>query len=304
MVSMAEQLGNLRHTLGSVLGIFTLMRWMRTLLAKITGRPPPADATALTPANFSNFLSGGRAPATLPDGSPAPARPSKKPFIMFAIAVFGLPYLMGKLIRAMARSQDEEQRRQQEQMSLTYTNPNGEQVPIDPRKLDFCRVLYDYTPTPNSGGMDLGVKKGDLVAVLSKTDPMGNASEWWRCRARDGQMGYLPSPYLEPIQRPAPRPAAQITEGAATPRPTAQITEGAASPAPGSRNLTMNEFLDAAKKPRAEDPSVQNLESMHAVSNPVKNMQTSVPAGVKGPQMKTKPGDISAESFQKSAFYS
>ncbi|KIW51304.1 hypothetical protein PV05_10041 [Exophiala xenobiotica] len=304
MVSMAEQLGNLRHTLGSVLGIFTLMRWMRTLLAKITGRPPPADATALTPANFSNFLSGGRAPATLPDGSPAPARPSKKPFIMFAIAVFGLPYLMGKLIRAMARSQEEEQRRQQEQMSLTYTNPNGEQVPIDPRKLDFCRVLYDYTPTPNSGGMDLGVKKGDLVAVLSKTDPMGNASEWWRCRARDGQMGYLPSPYLEPIQRPAPRPAAQITEGAATPRPTAQITEGAASPAPGSRNLTMNEFLDAAKKPRAEDPSIQNLESMHAVSNPVKNMQTSVPAGVKGPQMKTKPGDISAESFQKSAFYS
>jgi peroxin-13 len=34
-----------------------------------------------------------------PDGSPAPAKPSKKPFFMFLIALFGLPYLMGKLIK-------------------------------------------------------------------------------------------------------------------------------------------------------------------------------------------------------------
>ena len=36
MVSVAEQFGNLRHTLGSVLGIYTLIRWLRTLLAKLT----------------------------------------------------------------------------------------------------------------------------------------------------------------------------------------------------------------------------------------------------------------------------
>lgn len=283
MVSMAEQLGNLRQTLGSILGIYTLMRWMRTLLAKLTGRPPPADATALTPANFSSFLSGGRAPTTLPDGSPAPTRPSKKPFIMFAIAVFGLPYLMGKIIRAMARTQEEEQRRQQEQMSLTYTNPNGEQVPLDPRNLDFCRVLYDYSPTPNSGGMDLEAKKGDFVAVLSKTDPMGNASEWWRCRARDGKQGYLPSPYLEPIQRPAPRA-------------TAQITDAAAVSAPGSRSGTMkgSEPLNARKLLQEEDRT-KSLSSIYGLNNPV---------GAKAPEIKGKPSDISAESFQKSAFYS
>ncbi|KIW21273.1 hypothetical protein PV08_01853 [Exophiala spinifera] len=295
MVSMAEQLGNLRQTLGSVLGIFTLLRWMRTLIAKITGRPPPADATALTPANFSSFLSGGHAPATLPDGSPAPPRPSKKPFIMFAIAVFGLPYLMGKLIRAMARSQEEEQRRQQEQMSLTYTNPNGEQVPVDPRKLDFCRVLYDYIPAPNSGGMDLEVKKGDLVAVLSKTDPMGNASEWWRCRARDGKMGYLPSPYLEPIQRPVQRPAqAQITDGAAT------------ASAPGSRSATMKGSGPlAATKLLEQGDRAKSLSSIISPAGAFNgNAQAPVAVGAKGPEMKSKPGDISAESFQKSAFYS
>ncbi|EXJ88603.1 hypothetical protein A1O1_05533 [Capronia coronata CBS 617.96] len=294
MVSMAEQLGTLRQTLGSVLGIYTLLRWIRTLLAKLTGRPPPADATALTPANFSSFLSGGRPPATLPDGSPAPARPSKKPFIFFALAVFGLPYLMTKLIRALAKSQEEEQRRQQEQMPLSYPNANGEQVPIDPRKLDFCRVLYDYTPAPNSAGMDLEVKKGDFVAVLSKTDPMGNPSEWWRCRARDGKQGYLPSPYLEPIQRPAQRPTAQITEGAA------------AASAPGSRSATMkgSEPVGAARKLLDDAERTKSLSSIY---NPGMNAPNPVPVAAgnsKGPEVKGGPGDISAESFQKSAFYS
>lgn len=254
MVSVAEQLGNLRNTLGSALGIFTLIRWFRTLIAKITGRPPPADATALTPAAFAAFMNGRSVAATLPDGSPAPPKPSKKPFFMFLIAVFGLPYLMGKLIKALARSQEEQRR----QMML---GPNGEpaqQAPLDPSKLDFCRVLYDYTPeAQESSGIDLAVKKGDIVAVLSKSDPMGNASEWWRCRARDGRVGYLPGPYLETIQR---RPQQQaITSGSET-----------TSRSNSLRAHVTDEVADATVKP----------------------------------ELKGKMGDISPESFQKSAFYS
>ncbi|THC97610.1 hypothetical protein EYZ11_002900 [Aspergillus tanneri] len=250
MVSVAEQFGNLRNTLGSALGIFTLIRWFRTLIAKITGRPPPADATALTPSAFAAFMNGRSAPATLPDGTPAPPKPSKKPFFMFLVAVFGLPYLMGKLIKALARSQ-EEQRKQ------LMVGPNGEPLqqgaPLDPSKLDFCRVLYDYSPeAQEANGIDLAVKKGDIVAVLSKSDPMGNASEWWRCRARDGRVGYLPGPYLETIQR---KPQQQtITSGSET--------------SSRSNSLRTNSALD------------------------------------KKPELKGKMGDISPESFQKSAFYS
>lgn len=294
MVSMAEQLGNLRQTLGSVLGIYTLLRWMRTLLAKLTGRPPPADATALTPANFSSFLSGGTTPTTLPDGSPAPTRPSKKPFIMFALAVFGLPYLMTKMIRALARSQEEEMRRQQEQMALASGNQNGE-GPIDYQNLAFCRVLYDYTPTPNSGGMDLAAKKGDFVAVLSKTDPMGNASEWWRCRARDGNQGYLPSPYLEPVQTPTQRTQPQIMEGTAT------------ASAPGSRSATMKGPgpITAATKLLEDGNRTKSLSSIYGTTGlPQSKAQIPVPVSAKGPPVHGKPGDITAESFQKSAFYS
>ena len=267
MVSMAEQLGNLRQTLGSVLGIYAMLRWMRTLLAKITGRPAPADATALTPAAFSNFIAGGKGPAVLPDGTPAPARPSRKPFIMFAIAVFGLPYLMGKLIRSMAASQEEALKKQQGQGLQVVTTASGEQIPIDPKKLEFCRALYDYNPGTQSSGMDLAVQKGDLVAVLSKSDPMGNSSDWWRCRSRDGKIGYLPSTYLQTIQRPVQRQQQAITTGSET------------ASLPGSRTTTL----------RGSDHEGERTKSLSSVA---------------APAVTGKGTDITAESFQKSAFYS
>lgn len=193
MVAVAEQFGNLRDTLGSILGIFTLMRWIRTLIAKITGRPPPADATALTPAAFARFE--GR-PG--PDGAPGSApRASKKPLLFFLLAAFGLPYLMSKMIRSVAANAEEEERRMHEQQLAA-------QQPIDPSKLEFCRLLFDFAPqNPGANnGMELEAKKGDLVAVLTKNDPMGQPSEWWQCRSRDGRQGYLPSTYLEVLKRP------------------------------------------------------------------------------------------------------
>lgn len=300
MVSVAEQFGNLRNTLGSVLGIFALLRWFRTLLAKLTGRPPPADATSLTPSAFASFMSGNRSsnngalvPITLPDGSPAPPRPSKKPFIMFLVAVFGLPYLMGKLIRALARSQEAEEARRQQQLTASghLLPPNQQQDTsvIDPSKLDFCRVLYDYTPPSRSAatGIDLQVKKGDLVAVLSKTDPMGNPSEWWRCRARDGSVGYLPSPYLETIQRRQP------TAGNNGQGRIMAASMAAGGSAPGSRTQTLKTVSSKEEEGRSK-----SLSSVGVGVDAVKERVFHQKAGDSGG------GDGMVESFQKSAFYS
>lgn len=199
MISVAEQFSNLRNTLGSILGIFTLLRWFRTLLAKVTGRPPPADATSLTPSAFAAFQ-GLTAPPSV-DSSNAPPTPSKKPFVIFLLAVFGLPYLMSRLIRSLASQQESQQQAAIE--GIPSSDPSLAQ-PIDPSKLVFCRVLYDYTPPNPSAveGIDLPVKKGDIVAILSKLDPeRGEESEWWKCRNRAGGVGYLPGVYLEEIQR-------------------------------------------------------------------------------------------------------
>ena len=256
MVSVAEQFGNLRDTLGSILGIFTLMRWIRTLIARLTGRPPPVDAKALTPASFARF-EGRQSP--LPEGGPP--KPSRKPLFFFMLAAFGLPYIMSKVIRSLAANAEEEERRRQ----LVAA-----QQTLDPSKLEFCRVLYDFSPAAQGQavvvqGVDLEVHKGDLVAVLGKSDPMGNPSEWWKCRARDGRIGYLPSTFLEVMRKPgAPIAAIKDTAASASESSRANSLTSTVS-APGA-------LPDAAKPPPA------------------------LPS--------TKVGDVTAESFQKSQFYS
>ncbi|KAL2166862.1 hypothetical protein VTG60DRAFT_2070 [Thermothelomyces hinnuleus] len=262
MVSVAEQFGNLRDTLGSVLGIFTLMRWIRTLIAKLTGRPPPADAKALTPASFARF-EGRHSPA----GEGGPPRPSRKPLFFFMLAAFGLPYVMSKVIHSLAANAEEEERRRQLVAS---------QQTLDPSKLEFCRVLYDFSPATQGPavvqGVDLEVRKGDLVAVLSKSDPLGNPSEWWKCRARDGRIGYLPSTFLEVLRKPG--------------APIAAIKAG-----PTSENSRTSSLTSTVSAPGAL-PDAAAAPSKPAAPAPAPVMPS------------TKVGDVTVESFQKSQFQS
>jgi len=252
MVAVAEQFGSLRDTLGSVLGIFTLMRWIRTLIAKITGRPPPVDATALTPAAFARFE--GRQIPTPEGGAP---KPSRKPLLFFLLAAFGLPFVMSKVIRSLAANAEEEERKRQLVAS---------QQQLDPSKLEFCRALYDFSPASQGQavvqGVDLEVRKGDLVAVLSKADPLGNSSEWWRCRARDGRIGYLPATFLEVLRKPS--------------QPVAAIKNTAASDSSRANSMTTTVSAPSALGQTALAPPIPS----------------------------TKVGDVTAESFQKSQFYS
>ena len=225
MVSVAEQFSNLKTTLGSLLGIFTLLRYLRTIFAKLTGRPPPADATSLNPASFQNFLSPGtgncsKTMTTIgPNGQPMQiSKPSRKPLMVFLLAIFGLPYLMGKLIRALSSSSQQ----QQESSGYPVLGPDGLPLPnqplmpnnqpqsLDPSQLTFCRALFDYTPLPSqqpisstsNAEKDLPLTKGDLVAVLSKVDPItSRPSEWWKCRSRKGDVGWAPASYLEEVKR-------------------------------------------------------------------------------------------------------
>lgn len=181
---------------------------------------------------------------------------------------------MTKIIRSLARQNEQQQQYDpNNQLILGHDGqplPDQPLQPIDPSKLDFCKLLYDYTPEstlknqPPTAGIDLEVKKGDLVAVLSKSDPMGNASEWWRCRARDGRVGYLPGVYLENIQR-RPIPPKEIEDGGRINTMTS-LAGGNGSGSEGSR---------------ANSLKVEKV----------------------GSKVEGKVGDISAESFQKSQFY-
>ena len=105
------------------------------------------------------------------------------------------------------------------------------------------------------------------MAVLSKTDPMGNASDWWRCRARDGRIGYLPGVYLEGIQR-KPVPPKEIEDG--------------------GRVNTLSSVIGGGGSEGGSEGSRSNSLKVEAKT---------------APMVEGKVGDISVESFQKSQFY-
>lgn len=196
MMSVAEQFGHLRNSLGSILGLYTILRWIKNLFARFTGRPVTSKSQSINVQSFMKFQASGG-----PVG-----RPSFKPLLFFLGAVFGMPYLINKLIQSLASQQQQPQVDENGNPILTDA-VSGK--PIDPSKLEFCRALYDFTP--ENPQIELDLRKGDLVAIMAKEDPQGKPSEWWRVRTRDGRSGYVPSTYVEII----PRRIEAVSESAA-----------------------------------------------------------------------------------------
>lgn len=184
MLGVAEQFGQLRMALGQVFGLFGFVGWLRGWWK--------GDKANLR-EDFKKFLKGEAIPGA--DGI-AP-KPSKKPLIIFLIAVFGLPYLMHRVIRHIASRLPPAP-----QMQI---GPDGRPIPvpqqqvIDPANLTFVRALY---PFETKDPVELGLSKGELVAVLSTTDPAtGTEGEWWRGRTRDGREGWFPRNFIEIVKQ-------------------------------------------------------------------------------------------------------
>ena len=191
MVGVADQFAHLRNYLGEVLSIFALARQLKHLYLRMTGR---GSLVGIDPKEFSDFRRG----------APGKHRPSKRPLFIFFLAVIGLPYLMGKLVRLITTKQDEERARLAKQAAEAGTDlqllqdAQGSSV-IDPSKLTFVRARFAYSAADN---LELSLKQNEIVAVLSKTNPQtGEESQWWRGRTRDGRIGWFPSTYVETLEQ-------------------------------------------------------------------------------------------------------
>lgn len=189
MVGVVEQFSHLRNALGSVLGLFGLVRWMKEL---ITGKPSSSMR-----GEFREFINGR--PVQGPLGPPAP-KPNKKPLIIFFLAIIGIPYIMSKLIKILS-----ERAQQQQQGQI-----GGQLGPLDPSMLSFARALYPFSPSSPS---ELALKENEIVAVMGKLDPSTGMevdprlevdSEWWRGRTRDGREGWFPRKWVEILERRKP----------------------------------------------------------------------------------------------------
>lgn len=184
MLGVAEQFGQMKQALGQVVGVFGLVGWLRGWWR--------GDKKNLT-SDFKKFVEGG---GGMGAGTPGRPKPSKKPIFIFLLAVFGLPYLMHKLVRRITANLPPQQ-----------MPGAGAQHNLDPSKLTFARTIF---PFASKDTLELALAKGDIVAVLSTLDPVSGAeSEWWRGRTRDGREGWFPRSFVETIK---PKEVADATQ--------------------------------------------------------------------------------------------
>lgn len=190
MVGVAEQTGNLKHYLGNILGIFALIRWVKRMFYRITGRTPPPEL--LEESKNENeqqqqLQEGEQALQITENGEPvteeqrvAPVS-RKRPIIIFLAIVTGLPYLIYKLIQ---RS-NEIRARQQRMMIPQYGGPPPE----------LATVMHDFI---GENPIELTIHRGDTIQVLSKVDPAtGLPCEWWQGRLNNGTIGIFPANYVQ-----------------------------------------------------------------------------------------------------------
>lgn len=237
MVGVADQFASLRNYLGQVLSIFALARYLKNLFLRVTGRAPAIDLNA---SEFRDFANNGGAAASGKAAAPGGrARPSKRPLVVFFLAVVGLPYLMGKLVRLITARQEEErvrleqqgllppgsrnwtpQQQQQHVQQMREQQQQQQQIgaaaaaggeALDPSKLTFVRAMYAYNA---ADPLELSLKSNDIVAVLSKVDPSsGQETQWWKGRTRDGRVGWFPSTYVETLETAKERAAKLAGDG-------------------------------------------------------------------------------------------
>lgn len=194
LVSVAEQLSHLKHSLGSILGIFTIVKWIKKVLAKITGKKFDATkrlAQTLNSHEFAKFQSASQ--------NKDRQRHSFKPLLFFFASTFGFLYLLNKLIQNRDPVIPNEQNTAASLPQDNILMDSSTNTSIDPSTLEFCRALYPFVP--ENPAIELELNKGDLLAIISKKDTSGNASDWWRVRTRSGKTGYVPANYLEVISR-------------------------------------------------------------------------------------------------------
>ena len=218
LAGVVDQFAQLRNALGSVLGLFGLVRWLRDVL---TGRRASEGgiSSAELRNEFRQFLNGRpvHGPATRPSSDSPPHNASKKPLVFFFIAFLGIPYAMHKLVKILAdraaQQQQEQQQHQQQLLQQQQQQQGGQQVvlpPLEPSQLPFARTVYPFQASTPS---ELSLQENEIVAVMAKLNPntgmevdprMEVETEWWKGRTREGREGWFPRKFVEVLERKTP----------------------------------------------------------------------------------------------------
>ncbi|KAI9625999.1 hypothetical protein H4Q26_015987 [Puccinia striiformis f. sp. tritici PST-130] len=150
-----------RH-IGKILSLFDLLKWAKSY---ITGKSSSTSSDKWS-ETFRNF-DPRKSTSDAKNGSEP--RPSRKPIVIFFLTVFGIPYLMNKLVRSIMNKQREQQ--------ASRSKPTNEQqitLSVDPNKLSFVKAIHPYHPTQLNNNnhqleQELKFEKNEIIAVLAPT---------------------------------------------------------------------------------------------------------------------------------------
>jgi peroxin-13 len=143
LAGVIDQFAQLRNALGSVLGLFGLVRWLRDILTGRRGASANGNGNSAELRNeFRQFLNGRpvQGPATRPSQSSPPPNASKKPLVFFFIAFLGIPYAMHKLVKILADRAAQE--RQQQQQLLQHQHQHLSIHPSSHLRARFTRSRH------------------------------------------------------------------------------------------------------------------------------------------------------------------
>ncbi|KAJ3340843.1 Peroxisomal membrane protein PAS20 [Gonapodya sp. JEL0774] len=199
LMAVSEQFGNLRQYLGNALSLMWLWRALRNLLYRVTGRPLPVDSGELNAGEFERFDGAVGAAGSEDPGTSA----GRKVFLVFLFFVVAVPWLMNKMVGALARGAREREEKAMEAAASNSALPNSPPPPIPNTsssisrakpQVTFARALYPFQSTAPA---ELALQPGEIVAVMARGS--GEQEGWWRGRMRDGRQGWFPANYVEEL---------------------------------------------------------------------------------------------------------
>lgn len=184
LVSFAEELNRFKQMIGSLLGMFNIVKLMKRFLKK------KEEINTIDKSAANELVKEFQQTVRIRDADKIKKgrRLAWKPLILFFMGVFGFPYLLKKYINRLQNNHVKQLK------SKGFVDE-----PIDPMNLEFAKALYDFIP--ENPTIEIMLKKGDLMAIISKRDTIGKESSWWRVRTKHGEVGYVPSNYIEIIKR-------------------------------------------------------------------------------------------------------
>ncbi|EGG00375.1 uncharacterized protein MELLADRAFT_118067 [Melampsora larici-populina 98AG31] len=180
-IQLIDQFNFFKFSIGKILSLFDIIKWTKKAIG---GRG--TDEGQSWGDSFKSFDPRKDSKALNPHPNNTP-KPSRKPIVIFFLTIFGIPYLMNKLIKAISK-------RQETQDSL---KSQSSLVSIDPNQLTFVKSIHPYHSNQPE---ELNFNQSEIIAVISPVNQEEREKfGWWRGRLRNGKMGWFPKNYVEVI---------------------------------------------------------------------------------------------------------